>query len=46
MKRPVYYEIVYPLLTAVRSGRKLQVNRHFKKESNSENIISKKKMLN
>jgi hypothetical protein len=40
----IYGEIAYPVLTAVKSARKLQINRHFKKESNSENIILKKKM--
>jgi hypothetical protein len=40
----IYSEIAYPVLTAVRSARKLQINRHFKKESNAENIILKKEM--
>jgi len=40
----IYGEIAYPVLTAVRSARKLKIDRHFKKESNSENIILKKKI--
>jgi hypothetical protein len=35
----IYDEIAYPLLTAVRSASKLQINRHFKKESNYEKYL-------
>jgi len=38
---PICDEIARPLLTAVRGARKLQINRHFKKEINFENIILK-----
>ena len=40
----VYDDTAYALLTAVRSARQLQINRHFKKQSNSENTVLKKKI--